>query len=233
MKAKNRARIVLVEDDPSLMHGLSLNLRHRGHEVQTAMDGVAGLQAALEPGVDLLVLDLMLPGLDGLTLLNELRRRGRSMPVLILSARGALDDKVQGLRQGADDYVTKPFELPELMARVEAILRRHQADQTGEERILFGPLVIDLAQHCVMNSGAVVPVSAREFRLLVLLVRHPGRIRTRDEILNKLWDWTYDGTPRTVDNLIVRLRRKLKDDPGHSRWIQTVRGVGYRWATAP
>lgn len=196
--------ILVVEDDRSLREGLAMNFRLRGYRVLTAADGDEGLRAAFDERPDLVVLDLVLPGTDGLEILSELRAHDVGVPVLILSARDRLQDKVRGLEIGADDYMTKPFQLPELLARVEAMLRRRR----GEE----------------------VPLSAREFDLLCLLAGSPGRAFTRQAILEKVWGWGFEGTARTVDNFIRSLRQKLEDDPSEPRHLLTVRHVGYRLA---
>ncbi len=228
MSDEHPATILIIEDDGSLREGLALNFRHRGHEVHTAVCGETGLTAAFDLRPDLIVLDLMLPVIDGMQVLEELRKRNMGIPVLILSARDALHDKVQGLRKGADDYLTKPFELPELLARVDVMLRRRRQEQAQEPEIHFATVVIQPGRHRVTRHGKPVVLTTREFELLLMLARRPGRVFSRDEILNLIWGWDYEGTPRTVDNLIVKLRQKLEDDPSSPRHIQTMRGVGYR-----
>jgi DNA-binding response OmpR family regulator len=175
-----------------------------------------------------IVLDIMLPGWSGLDILQELRTKAEDVPVLILSAREKMRDKIQGLDLGADDYVTKPFELPELLARVEALLRRRRMERRGEPLIDLGDVVIDPAGRAVRKGGREVHLSAREFDLLLLLARSPGRAFTREVILDRVWGWGFDGTARTVDNFIVSLRQKLEDDPANPVLIRTVRQVGYK-----
>lgn len=220
--------ILVVEDDRALREGLALNFRLRGFVVVTAADGHEGMRAAFDSNPDLIVLDLMLPGPDGLDILTELRAREVHTPVLILSARDQLEDKVEGLEVGADDYLTKPFQLPELIARVEAMLRRQRAEQRTASTLRFGDVEVDLTARRVTVRGDTVPLSARELELLSLLARSPGRAFSREAILNRVWGWGFEGTARTVDNFILSLRQKLEDDPARPRHLITVRGVGYR-----
>lgn len=220
--------ILVVEDDRSLREGLSMNFRLRGYRVLTAATGDEGLRAAFDGRPDVVVLDLMLPGVDGLGILQELRAREVDVPVLILSARDRLQDKVRGLEIGADDYMTKPFQLPELVARVEALLRRRRAERRSASALGFGEVRIDPEGRRVTVRGAEVPLSAREFDLLALLAGSPGRAFTREAILEKVWGWSFEGTARTVDNFIRSLRQKVEADPARPRHLVTVRHVGYR-----
>lgn len=220
--------ILVVEDDRALREGLALNFRLRGYTVHTAASGPEGLAAAFATRPNLVVLDLMLPGLDGLEILAELRAREVDTPVLILSARDQLGDKVEGLETGADDYLTKPFQLPELLARVEAMLRRRRADQRAAAALAFGDVELDTVARRVTRRGDEVTLSAKEFDLLELLARSPGRAFSREAILDRVWGWGFEGTARTVDNFILSLRQKLEADPAHPRHLRTVRGVGYR-----
>lgn len=220
--------ILVVEDDRALRDGLAMNFRLRGYRVLTAADGAAGLATAFDARPDLVVLDLMLPALDGLEILAELRGREVDVPVLILSARDRLDDKVRGLGQGADDYLAKPFELPELVARVEALLRRRRTARRRQGALTFGEVVVDPAARRVTVAGSEVPLSAKEFDLLHLLAASPGRVLTREAILERVWGFAFEGTARTVDNFIRTLRQKVERDPSHPRHIVTVRTVGYR-----
>jgi DNA-binding response OmpR family regulator len=222
--------ILVVEDDRSLREGLAMNFRLRGYRVLTAGDGDEGLRAAFDERPDLIVLDLMLPGTDGLEILSELRGRDVGVPVLILSARDRLQDKVRGLEIGADDYLTKPFQLPELLARVEVMLRRQRAERRAAGPLGFGDVRLDPEARRATRRGEEVPLSAREFDLLCLLAGSPGRAFTRQAILEKVWGWGFEGTARTVDNFIRSLRQKLEDDPSEPRHILTVRHVGYRLA---
>ena len=222
--------ILVVEDDRSLREGLAMNFRLRGYRVLTASDGDEGLRAAFDERPDLIVLDLMLPGADGLEILSELRGREVAVPVLILSARDRLQDKVRGLEIGADDYLTKPFQLPELLARVEAMLRRRRTGRRAAETLAFGDVRIEPEGRRATVRGAAVALSAREFDLLCLLAGSPGRVFTRQAILEKVWGFGFEGTARTVDNFIRSLRQKIEADPARPRHLVTVRHLGYRLA---
>ncbi len=218
----------MVEDDRSLREGLALNLEIEGYRVLTAEDGVTGMRKAFDTQPDLIVLDIMLPGFSGLDILSELRDRHQDVPVLILSARGRTGHKVEGLKTGADDYLTKPFELPELLARVEAMLRRRRSDHETVAPVSFGAVVLDRARRQVFVDGQEVALSAKEYGVLCLLAESRGRPRTRTEILDSVWSWDFEGSPRTVDNFIVSLRQKLEQNPSRPHHILTVRGVGYK-----
>jgi len=220
--------ILVVEDDPSLRQGLAMNFRLRGYQVLTARDGDEGMRKAFDARPDLVVLDIMLPGFSGLDILDELRERGEAVPVLILSARGTLEHKVEGLGLGADDYLSKPFELPELLARVEALLRRRRTDLENRPPLAYGDVVIELAARRVTRAGKEIALSAKEFDLLCLLARAQGQTFSRDTILERVWGWGFEGTPRTVDNFVMSLRRKLEDNPASPRHLRTIRQVGYR-----
>jgi len=220
--------ILVIEDDRALREGLALNFELHGYQVETAIDGEDGMRKAFDLSPDLIVLDIMLPGWSGLDILAELRSLQQDVPVLILSARGTTDNKVEGLSIGADDYLAKPFELPELLARVEAMLRRRRADQPTQPLLAFGRVSIEQDNRRVTVEGKEVALSAKEFDLLSFLALIPGRPRTREEILNNVWGWDFDGSPRTVDNFILALRHKLEADPKHPRHILTAHGVGYK-----
>ena len=220
--------ILVIEDDRALREGLVLNFELHGYQVDAAADGEEGMQKAFDIRPDLIVLDIMLPGWSGLDILTELRDRQENVPVLILSARGTTDNKVEGLTIGADDYLAKPFELPELLARVEAMLRRRSVDQPTEPPLTFGHAVLDRDNRRVTVRGDEVTMSARAFDLLCFLALIPGRPRTREEILNNVWGWDFEGSPRTVDNFIRSLRRKLEPVPSEPRYILTAHGVGYK-----
>ena len=220
--------ILVIEDDRALREGLVLNFGLLGYQVDAAADGEEGMKKAFDLGPDLIVLDIMLPGWSGLDILTELRDHNENVPVLILSARGSTDNKVDGLNIGADDYLAKPFELRELLARVEAMLRRRSIDQTTEPPLTFGQVVLDRDNRRVIVRGDEVSMSAKEFDLLCFLALIPGRPRSREEILNNVWGWDFEGSPRTVDNFIRSLRRRLERDPRRPRHILTVHKVGYK-----
>jgi len=223
-------RILLVEDNPDLAFGLRNNLEFEGYAVEVAEDGVAGLEAARATRPDLIILDLMLPRMDGFRVLQALRSEGIDSPVLILTARGEEVDKVRGFRLGADDYVTKPFGLMELLARVEALLRRggRSAGNDGPGIERFGDIEIDPATREVRRAGAPVALTPKEFDLLLALVRRRGHIASRTELLREVWGHRAAVITRTVDTHVAELRRKLEDDPAEPRHILTVRKAGYR-----
>ncbi|HWA17047.1 MAG TPA: response regulator transcription factor [Gemmatimonadales bacterium] len=226
------SQILIIEDNPTLAQGLANNLEVEGHAVRVALDGSEGLQAARDASPQLVILDLMLPDQSGFRVLRELREGGLTSPVLILTARGAEEDKVRGLRLGADDYVTKPFGLLELLARVDALLRRASgapAPMAPEAtEITFGEVKIYLATHTVVRGSEMVSLRPKEYELLVALVRRGGRIATRAELLTEVWGYSDDVMSRTVDTHIAELRRKLEEDPTNPRFLLTVRKVGYR-----
>jgi DNA-binding response OmpR family regulator len=225
-------RILVIEDDPSILRGLDLNLSMEGYKLRTAMDGEEGLRIARTERPDLLIVDVMLPRLGGLELIRELRKEDPDMPILILSAKGQEADKVAGLALGADDYVVKPFGLKELLARIGAALRRRRArGATGPERQLkrFGKVEIDLGERRVTVDGEVTALTSREFDLLAFFVAHPGRVYSREQLTRAVWGSLYIGTERTVDNFVARLRAHIRDDADHPRYLETVRGVGYRF----
>jgi len=225
-------RILVVEDDPSILRGLDLNLGAEGYKVRSARDGEEGLKIARTERPDLLIVDVMMPKLGGLELVRELRREDPDVPILILSAKGQEADKVAGLALGADDYVVKPFGLKELLARIDAALRRRRGKgQAGPTRQVkrFGAVEIDLGERRVTVDGRFVEMTAREFDLLAFLVAHPGRVFSRDQLTRAVWGSLYIGTTRTVDNFVVRIRAHLGEDAERPRHLETVRGVGYRF----
>jgi DNA-binding response OmpR family regulator len=225
-------RILVVEDDAAIRRGLVDALSFAGYAVMEASEGPAGLALALETECDLLLLDLVLPGRDGLAVLREVRAVRAPLPVIILTARGAEDDRVRGLRLGADDYVVKPFSVNELLARVEAVLRRAPPRPNGAGSLAFDGGVADLERHEVrFDDGQRADLSERERQLLHYLACNSGRAVSRDEILARVWGLNPAGiTTRTIDMHIARLREKLHDDPGSPRIVLTVRGHGYMLA---
>ncbi len=218
--------VLLVEDDPSIREIATLGLEQAGFRVTATGDGGDALARFRQGPFDLVVLDVMLPSVDGLEVCREIRRDSRT-PIVMLSARGDLHDVVVGLELGADDYVTKPFELPELVARIKAVLRR-SVPGPPDAAITVGELEIDPAAFVVRKGGDEIALTATEFRLLLELARRPKQVFTRDLLLELVWNYDYLGDSRLVDAAIQRLRAKIEDDPAHPRLIQTVRSVGYR-----
>ena len=223
-------RVLVVEDNANLAFGLTRSLESEGYEVEAAEDGVRGLEMARTTNPDLVVLDLMLPGMDGYTILKKLRAEGKDVPVLILTARGEEADKVFGFRLGADDYVTKPFSLSELLARVQAILRRAKSGEKrdGEAVEEFGDVSINTLARSVKKHDNEVALTPKEFDLLLALVRRRGAVASRLELLKEVWGHQAEVMTRTVDIHIAELRRKLEDDPSTPRHILTVWKAGYR-----
>ena len=227
------AKILIVEDEDSILMALEDDLSLEGYRVTGERNGARALEKAREGGFDLIILDLMLPGLDGLEVCKRLRAEGTSTPILMLTAKSQEVDKVLGLELGADDYVTKPFSPRELQARVKALLRRGRAENLAVERISFGDVEIDFKGYSVTKSGEPVELTVREFELLRLLVTHPGEVLRRDTILNEVWGDEWDVFPRTIDTHVVHLRQKLEEDPGDPKYIVNVRGVGYKFVANP
>ena len=228
----DRQRILVVEDDAAIRRGLVDSLGFAGYETREASEGVAGLAAALDNGCDLMLLDLVLPGRDGLAILRALRVARSPLPVIVLTARGSEDDRVRGLGQGADDYVVKPFSIKELLARIEAVLRRSPPRPRAVRRFAFDGGVADLErQEIRFDDGSRVDLSEREGEMLLDLALHVGCPVSREEMLARVWSLDPSGiTTRTIDMHIARLRDKLRDGPGPPRVILTVRGQGYMLA---
>jgi DNA-binding response OmpR family regulator len=228
--------VLLVEDDPAILETVAYNLKREGHTVVTAADGLEGLRLSREVDPDLLLLDLMLPRMSGLDVCRIVRTE-RPVPILVLTARDTEVDKIVGLELGADDYVTKPFSMRELMARVNAVLRRDRisrdagsTDGSGlPETIEGGGIVLDITAHEVRLAGRPVQLRPKVFELLHYLIRHPGQVLSREMILDAVWGYSYGGETRTVDVHIRWLREKLEADPGHPVHITTVRSVGYKF----
>jgi two-component system response regulator MtrA len=223
-------KVLVIEDNANLAFGLTRSLESEGYEVEAAEDGVKGFEIARSSSPDLIVLDLMLPGMDGYSILKRLRAEGKDMPVLILTARGEEADKVFGFRLGADDYVTKPFSLSELLARVQAILRRAKAGERrdGEAIEEFGEVSINTLARSVKKADAEVQLTPKEFDLLLALVRRRGAVASRLELLKEVWGHQAEVMTRTVDIHIAELRRKLEHDPSTPVHILTVWKAGYR-----
>jgi two-component system response regulator MtrA len=221
------ARILLVEDDPSIREITAIGLTAAGFSVSTAIDGVEGLERFRSEPVDLVLLDVMLPRLDGYEVCRQIRRTS-TVPVVMLTARADTMDVVVGLEAGADDYVRKPFEVPELIARIRAALRRAGTTADGTPTLRLGPVQIDIAGRAVRRDGVEIALTRTEFDLLVELVRHAGTVLSRDVLLDRVWGYDYLGDSRLVDVAIQRLRSKIETDPAAPALVQTVRGAGYK-----
>ncbi len=230
-------KVLVVEDEPTLLETLEYNLTRQGYEVHTATDGLTALEIARRERPDVIVLDIMLPGLDGLEVCRILRRE-MNVPILMLTARAEELDRVLGLEMGADDYLTKPFSMRELLARVKALLRRvrlireelsAENGMVSGKKLTFGDLTIDLARREVLLRGEPLRLKPKEYELLVFLARNRGMVLSRDLILERVWGWDYDGGTRTVDVHVRWLREKIEPDPARPTRIVTVRGVGYRF----
>lgn len=230
--AEDGAKVLIVEDDESISLGLKLNLEAEGFVVETAADGEAGLRQARTSPPDLMILDVMLPKQNGFEVVRQLRHAGAQFPVIMLSARSGEGEKVMGLELGAEDYITKPFGVAELLARVRANLRRERLLRSGAEvptRVVAGDLVVDSARREVHRRGELVELTATEFDVLWCLVAAGGQVLSREEIQTKVWGPGHHGTLRTIDNFLLQLRSKLEDDPSSPKHLLTVRGVGYRF----
>ena len=224
-------KILIVEDEPKMVIGLRDNFQFEGYQVLVANDGEAGIECAIENKPDLVILDLMLPKLSGLDVCRRLRSRGFSQPILMLTARGQEIDKVVGLEVGADDYITKPFSIKELIARIRAHLRRAGNHVVGLDSFEFAGIRLNFRKYEATKAGQKLQLSAREFALLQYFVLHQNETVTRDQLLNEVWGYDSFPNTRTVDNHIAKLRQKIEDDAGDPKFILTVHGVGYRFTT--
>jgi DNA-binding response OmpR family regulator len=222
-------RILVVEDEPNMVAGLRDNFEFEGYEVVTAPDGVAGLERALTESPDLVILDVMMPRMSGLDVCKQLKAKRPSIPIIMLTARGQEVDKVVGLELGADDYVTKPFSIRELLARVKAVLRRAKPAAKQQEKYAFGEIELDTRSCQVSRKGRQLDFSSKEFELLKYFLSHPGETLSRDRLLEDVWGYDRFPTTRTVDAHIVRLRQKVEPRPEEPRFILTVHGTGYKF----
>ncbi|HPC95732.1 MAG TPA: response regulator transcription factor [Sedimentisphaerales bacterium] len=219
--------ILIVEDDPTMLRGLKDNFEFHGYRVLTADDGEAGLNAALNARPDLILLDLMLPKINGYEVCRLIRKEKLEMPIIMLTAKGEESDIVLGLNLGADDYVTKPFSIKELLARTEALLRRMRSAELEVYR--FGDCELDIAARKLTRGSKEIKLSPKEFRLLELFVKKPGRALSRDEILNLVWGYDSISGPRTIDRFVTTLRNKIEPDPHNPIYIHTLREIGYKF----
>jgi DNA-binding response OmpR family regulator len=222
-------KILVVEDEPKMVAGLRDNFEFEGYEVISAADGVEGLQRALAEAPDLVILDVMMPRLSGLEVCKQLRAQRGSIPIIMLTARGQEVDKVVGLELGADDYVTKPFSIRELLARVKAVLRRTAVVPKHQDQHSFGNVEVDLRRCRVLRAGRALDISSKEFDLLKYFICHSGETLSRDRLLEEVWGYENYPTTRTVDTHLVRLRQKLEPDPEQPQYFLTVHGSGYRF----
>jgi DNA-binding response OmpR family regulator len=228
---RNGRTVLIVEDDPSIALGLRMNLEAEGYGVLSAEDGEQALDVVREEQPHLIILDVMLPAMNGFEVLRTLRRDGFSMPIIVLSAKTGEIDKVTGLELGAEDYVAKPFSLAELLARIRAALRRGAPPKVSRT-VSFGDVVVDPEARDVRKDDDLVEMTATEFDVLMCFLQSKGRALTREEIFRDVWGPNHHGTPRTIDNFVQQLRAKLEDDPQAPRYFRTVRGVGYRFGDA-
>lgn len=223
------AKILIVEDEPNMVAGLRDNFEFEGHQVITAGDGVAGLERAIAESPDLVILDVMMPRMSGLDVCKQLKSKRPAIPIIMLTARGQEVDKVVGLELGADDYVTKPFSIRELLARVKAVLRRARTAPKTDEKFSFGEVEVNLRSCQVSRKGRALEFSSKEFELLKYFLIHPGETLSRDRLLEDVWGYDRFPTTRTVDAHIVRLRQKVEPRPEEPRFILTVHGTGYKF----
>ena len=223
-------KLLIIEDELPMRTALCETLKAEGYKVRAAADGATGLERALSEEHDLILLDVMMPKLDGYALCRELRRKGRKTPVLMLTAKGMVDDRVDGLDAGADDYLVKPFAMRELLARVRALLRRAERGDAAPDQLVLGKTVIDFVRQTALQEGRSIELSMREFAMLRLMASRPGEAISRETFLDEVWEYNAWPTTRTVDNFIASLRSQLEPEPESPCYILTARGAGYRLA---
>jgi two-component system alkaline phosphatase synthesis response regulator PhoP len=225
-----KEKILIIEDEEDLVKGLKLNLAGEGYDVAWAYDGQEGIRKALEERPDLIILDIMLPKMDGLEVCREIRQKNMNIPIIMLTAKGEEVDKVVGLEVGADDYITKPFSIRELLARLKAHLRREKREvKKIPEVYSFGDVEVDFSHFKVRRKGKEVDLTSLEVEILKYFVAHRGEVVTREALLDKIWGYERFPTTRTIDNHILKLRKKIEEDPAHPKYIFSVYGAGYRF----
>lgn len=222
------SKILIIEDEPNMRLGLKDNLEFEGYDVDLANDGEAGLQKILDSNYDLVLLDVMMPKLSGFDVCKTIRKKGINTPVILLTAKDQEIDKVLGLELGADDYVTKPFSLRELLARIKAVLRRGENLKTDENKIKIGKIDINFQNYTALKENEPLTMTHKEFEILHYLWKHRNQTVSRDDLLEKIWGYEESPTTRTVDNFIVKLRQKIESDPNHPKIVITVHGIGYK-----
>jgi DNA-binding response OmpR family regulator len=221
--------ILIIEDDVSILRGLKDNLEYEGYFVFTETNGINGLNQALRNNADLILLDIMLPGINGFEICRKVKKEKPELPIIMITARGSEMDKVSGLDIGADDYITKPFSIPELLARVRAVLRRFNQEAETLLQYSFGKIKLDFIKYQAFRNNKEIKLSSKEFDILKYFIEHEGEAIHRHDLLNKVWGYEAMPTTRTVDNFILDLRKKLEDDPSNPKHIISVRGVGYKF----
>lgn len=222
-------KILIIEDDRSILLGLEKNLQFEGYQVVSAIDGEEGLELAFNAAADLIILDLMLPKISGFDICKAVRQKKITVPIIMLTARDKEIDKIMGLDLGADDYITKPFSIRELVARVKAVLRRKTNFEPAVKGFVFGDFTVDFVGRTVTCAGVEVEMSSKEFDVLKLFIENEGKVLSREKIISRVWGFDYFGTARTVDNFINKLRNKLEKNTDSPEYIITVRGVGYKF----
>lgn len=220
--------ILIIEDDPKMQTGLRDNLEFEGYKVRTEGDGIAGLRTWMDNAFDCVILDVMLPGLSGFDVLRNAREKGVSTPVIMLTAKGEEIDRVLGLELGADDYMTKPFSLRELLARIKAVLRRSDREVSAGSRVRLGSFEADIDSYDATRDGVEVAMTPKEFEVLKFLWQHRNRTVSRDQLLTNVWGYDESVSTRTVDNFILKLRQKIEENPADPRFIVTIHGTGYK-----
>lgn len=225
----SKYKILIIEDEPNMIMGLADNFEVEGYEVLSATEGETGLAKAIREKPDLIILDIMMPKKSGLDVCKELRAKGHTMPIIMLTARGQEIDKVVGLEVGADDYVTKPFSIRELLARVKAVIRRIEGRNQGIESFSFGSVELDFVKHQATKNKRPLDLSTKEFELLKYFVQHRGETVSRDRLLDDVWGYDQYPTTRTVDNHVAKVRQKIEEVPSNPKYLITIHGVGYKF----